>query len=134
MSPTDAIVLSRKKIAGLALTEGGLSSHVVILARNYGLPTIVGVNRSSLQKKITNGELIVIDGEIGEILADPDEATLNEYNEKINSEKAQQALLDKYLNLPAETKDPSNRQQTCAQRSHQWDRPVQLTGLGQAGV
>ncbi|MBQ5998789.1 MAG: phosphoenolpyruvate--protein phosphotransferase [Treponema sp.] len=105
LSPTDAIVLSRKKIAGLALTEGGLSSHVVILARNYGIPTIVGVNRSSLQKKIKNGELLVIDGEIGEILADPDESTLVEYNEKINSEKEQQALLDKYLTLPAETKD-----------------------------
>lgn len=105
LSPTDAIVLARKKIAGLALTEGGLSSHVVILARNYGIPTVVGLNRSSLQKKIKNGEIIVVDTEIGEILADPDEATLAEYNEKIKQEKASLLVLEKYLNLPAKTKD-----------------------------
>ena len=76
LSPTDMIVLARKKIAGLALSEGGLSSHVVILARNYGIPAVVGLNRASFQKKITNGEVLIVDTEIGEILADPDAETL----------------------------------------------------------
>ena len=35
LSSADTIILSKRKIAGLALTEGGVSSHVVILARNY---------------------------------------------------------------------------------------------------
>ncbi len=105
LSPTDTIVLSRKKIAGLALTDGGLSSHVVILARNYGIPTVVGINRDSLAKKIKNGETVIVDTEIGELLVEPDEATLDEYNKKIRSELAEQEILTHYLEKPARTKD-----------------------------
>lgn len=105
LSPTDTIVLQKKKIAGLALTEGGVSSHVVILARNYGIPTVVGLNAASLKKKIKNGEIIIVDNEIGEILADPDEDTLKEYEAKIQKEIEEQELLNEYLDKPARTKD-----------------------------
>ena len=105
LSPTDTIILSKKKIAGLALTEGGLSSHVVILARNFGIPTVVGLNANSLKKKIKNGEVLVVDTEIGEILVNPDEDTLKEFKGKIEKEKADQELLNEYLNKPARTKD-----------------------------
>ena len=105
LSPTDMIVLARKKIAGLALSEGGLSSHVVILARNYGIPAVVGLNRASFQKKITNGEVLIVDTEIGEILADPDAETLAEYGKKIQIEKEDQEFLEEFRDKPALTKD-----------------------------
>lgn len=105
LSPTDTIVLSKKKIAGLALTEGGLSSHVVILARNFGIPTVVGLNEKSIKKKIQNGETVIVDTEAGEILAEPDEQTLNDFKLKIQKEQAEQKLLDEYLGKPALSKD-----------------------------
>lgn len=105
LSPTDTIVLQRKKICGLALTEGGLTSHVVILARNYGIPTVVGLNSASLKKKIQNGQMLIVDTEMGEILADPDEDTLKEYREKIKQQDAELELLNAYLDKSAKTKD-----------------------------
>lgn len=105
LSPTDTIVLSKKKIAGLALTEGGLSSHVVILARNFGIPTVVGLNEASIKKKIQNGEILIVDTEAGEILAEPDEQTLNEFKLKKENEQAEQKVLDEYLDKPARSKD-----------------------------
>ena len=36
MNPSDTVILSKRRIAGIALTDGGVSSHVGILARNYG--------------------------------------------------------------------------------------------------
>ena len=105
LSPTDTIVLSKKKIAGLALTEGGLSSHVVILARNFGIPTVVGLNEKSIKKKIQNGETVIVDTETGEILAEPDEQTLNDFKLKIQKEQAEQRLLDEYLGKPVLSKD-----------------------------
>lgn len=105
LSPTDTIVLSKKKIAGLALTEGGLSSHVVILARNFGIPTVVGLNSKSLFQKIKNGETVIIDTEIGEILVEPDEETLNQFKNKIQTEQTEQELLNEYLEKPALSKD-----------------------------
>lgn len=105
LSPTDTIILSKKNIAGLALTEGGLSSHVVILARNYGIPTVVGLNSKSLFSKIENGQTVIVDTEIGEILVEPDEETLNQFKKKRKNEIAEIELLNEYLNKPALSKD-----------------------------
>lgn len=105
LSPTDTIVLQRKKIAGLALIEGGLSSHVVILARNYGIPTVVGLNGANLRKKIKNEQVLIVDTENGEIISEPDEKTLADYNEQIKKELEEQELLNEYLDKPAKTKD-----------------------------
>lgn len=105
LSPTDTIILSKKKIVGLALTEGGVSSHVVILAKNYGIPTIVGLNSASLKKKIKNGEKIIIDGKAGELLADPEPEIMQEYIVKIREAEKHREYLKYYLNKPAKTKD-----------------------------
>ena len=105
LSPTDTIILSKRKIVGLALTEGGVSSHVVILAKNYGIPTIVGLNSASLKKKITNGEKIIIDGKAGELLADPEPEIMQEFIEKIREAEKHREALKQYLNEPAKTKD-----------------------------
>ena len=105
LSPTDTIVLQRKKIAGLALTEGGLSSHVVILARNYGIPTVVGINAKAIADSVKNGQVLIVDANAGEIITDPDDKMLKEYQAHIDKENAQKELLNKYLNKPAVTKD-----------------------------
>ena len=105
LSPTDTIVLQRKKIAGLALTEGGLSSHVVILARNYGIPTVVGINAKAIADSVKNGQVLIVDANAGEIITDPDDKMLKEYQAHIDKENAQKELLNEYLNKPAVTKD-----------------------------
>ena len=105
LSPTDTIVLQRKKIAGLALTEGGLSSHVVILARNYGIPTVVGINAKAIADSVKNGQVLIVDANAGEIIIDPDDKMLKEYQVHIDKENAQKELLNEYLNKPAVTKD-----------------------------
>ena len=99
LSPTDTIILSKKKIVGLALTEGGISSHVIILAKNYGIPAIVGLNSASLKKKITNG------GKAGELLADPEPEIMQEYIIKIREAEKYREALKQYLQEPAKTKD-----------------------------
>jgi phosphoenolpyruvate-protein phosphotransferase (PTS system enzyme I) len=103
LSPTDTIILSKRKIAGLALTEGGVSSHVVILARNYGIPAVVGLY--NITKQIHTGDRIIIDGRTAEILSDPDEDTLVEYENKIAAGKKHDEALKAFLDKPARTKD-----------------------------
>ena len=103
LSPTDTIVLSKRRIAGLVLTEGGVSSHVVILARNYGIPAVVGLNK--ITRLIHSGEKIIVDGHSAEVLSEPDRATLAEYEAKISAEAKHQEALKAYLDRPAQTKD-----------------------------
>jgi len=103
LSSADTIILSKRKIAGLALSEGGVSSHVVILARNYGIPTVVGLEEIS--KKVRNGETVIIDGKDAEILVSPDRNTIEEYKAKIREEYQRKLSLRSFLSKPAVTKD-----------------------------
>ena len=105
LSSADTIILSKQKIAGLALSEGGVSSHVVILARNYGIPTVVGLE--NISKKVRNGETVIVDGNNAEILVSPDKGTIDEYKSKIRQEYQHKLELRKFLDKPAVTKDGS---------------------------
>ena len=103
LSSADTIILSKRKLAGLALSEGGISSHVVILARNYGIPTIVGLE--DISKKVHNGETVIVDGNEAEILVNPDKSTIDEYKQKIRNEYLHKLELRRFLDKPAQTKD-----------------------------
>lgn len=103
LSSADTIILSKRKLAGLALSEGGVSSHVVILARNYGIPTIVGLE--NISKKVHNGETVIVDGNEAEILVNPDRTTIDEYKLKISHEYQRKLELRRFLDKPAQTKD-----------------------------
>ncbi len=103
LSSADTIILSKRKIAGLVLSEGGVSSHVVILARNYGIPTILGIN--GLVKKVHNGETVIVDGKSAELLVSPDKSTIQEYKLKIREEFNRKQALKAFLDKPAVTKD-----------------------------
>ena len=103
LSSADTIILSRRKIAGLVLSEGGISSHVVILARNYGIPTVLGIN--GLVKKVHNGETVIVDGKSAELLVSPDKTTIQDYKKKIREEFTRKQALKAYLDKPAVTKD-----------------------------
>ncbi|MCQ2573364.1 MAG: phosphoenolpyruvate--protein phosphotransferase [Treponema sp.] len=103
LSSADTIILSKRKICGLALTEGGVSSHVVILARNYGIPTVVGLE--DIIKKIKTGETLIVDGKDAEILQNPDKTTIADYKAKIRAEQQHKLALRAFLDKPAVTKD-----------------------------
>src|SRR5574344_2061376 len=103
MNPSDTIILSKRKIAGLALTEGGVSSHVAILARNYGIPAVFALHK--ITQQVQTGETVIIDGELGEALINPDKETTSDYKKKIEDEWKHQFALEKFRDKPAATKD-----------------------------
>ena len=105
LSPTDTLVLSKKKILGLALTEGGVSSHVVILAKNFGIPAVVGINSVAISKKVKNGDRIVIDGESAEVLVEVEPEILSEYQKKYQEELNHAQKLRMFRDKNALTKD-----------------------------
>lgn len=103
MNPSDTIILSKRKIAGLALIEGGISSHVAILARNYDIPAVFGLEK--ITKEVHNGERLIVDGTAGEVIQSPDATTLNDYTVKIEAEKQHKEKILLFRDKPAQTKD-----------------------------
>lgn len=54
-----------QQVGGIITEQGGLTSHAAIIARELGIPAVVGVNK--VTKIFQNGDRILIDGERGEI-------------------------------------------------------------------
>lgn len=103
INPSDTMILSKKKIAGIALVEGGISSHVAILARSYDIPAVFGLEK--VTKEIQTGAQLIVDGTAGEIIINPDEQTLNDYTIKIQNEKKHKEQIIQFRTKPAQTKD-----------------------------
>ncbi|MBR1535632.1 MAG: phosphoenolpyruvate--protein phosphotransferase [Treponema sp.] len=103
MAPSDTVILSKRRIAGIALTDGGVSSHVGILARNYGIPAVFDIE--NILEEIKNDALVVIDGDAGEVIESPDENTLKDYQKKIDIALAHAEKLKKFRDLPSVTTD-----------------------------
>jgi len=101
--PSDIISMNREKIVGIATDFGGKTSHVAILARAFEIPAVLGL--SEITTLVRNDDNIILDGNRGLVVVDPDEAKLNEY---LTSRKAWQEHELQLLNLNelrAETRD-----------------------------
>ncbi len=103
LKTSDTVVLSKRKIIGLVLTLGGTNSHVAILAKSFGVPAVVGID--NVAKIFSNDETLIVDGLLGEVINSPDQATLCEYQTKIQAEIEKQERLKHFKNLPAVTAD-----------------------------
>jgi rifampicin phosphotransferase len=57
-------------VGGIVAECGGQLSHTAIVAREYGLPAVVGV-RSAL-KLIRNGQTVTVDGGTGRVYIEED--------------------------------------------------------------
>lgn len=103
LNASDAIVISKKRLAGLALVEGGLSSHVAILARSYAVPAVFSLPKAI--KKIRNSERIILDANSAELIVDPDAGTVLDYQKKVEQEAERKKRLLLFRSKPAQTKD-----------------------------
>ena len=93
------------KIAGVLLGSGSTTAHAVIIAKARAIPTIVGLNKEDRIDKIADGDRVVIDGEAGQIVINPTEAEMAEYNEKIKKQQEMAAHYAQLKDLPAVTTD-----------------------------
>ncbi len=103
LTPADTIVMQHQKIAGFVTEYGGPLSHTAILARNLGIPAIVGLHHA--RQLIQRGETLVIDGLAGFIINSPDDKSLKHYRSVKRTEIAKRNLLNDLSGKPAITLD-----------------------------
>lgn len=101
--PSDTVKIDPQFVKGIITEEGGVTSHVSIIAKSLGIPTLVGVG--SVLEKLEEETIVCMDAEKGVIVIDPDEKTLTEYQEKKQAYDAERARLENLRSRPAVTKD-----------------------------
>lgn len=92
-----------KKLRGLVSVKGSSNSHVAILARSMGIPTVMGVVDVPYTQ-LHDLELIV-DGYRGQIFSSPSAELRQQYKAIYKEEQALQKDLQCLRKLPAETTD-----------------------------
>jgi phosphotransferase system enzyme I (PtsI) len=101
--PSQTAALDRLHVRGFATDAGGRTSHTAIVARAMGIPAVVGLG--NITSEVSGGDVVIIDGNRGVLIINPDEEQLAEHREferKLGRLEDELALLQ---DLPAETKD-----------------------------
>lgn len=103
LAPSDTARLNLNLILGFITQEGGVTSHVSIMARGLGLPALVGVE--SILQQVKSGDLIIMDASKGIIILDPEEPTILQYRQLQSVQLKQQEEMAQLSSLPAITTD-----------------------------
>jgi phosphotransferase system enzyme I (PtsI) len=103
LTPADIILMSRQHVVAFVTEYGGPLSHTAILARSLGMPAVVGVHNA--RRLIQEDEQLIVDGEAGHAIADPDSSALLFYSNKKQKQLAARAALGKLKDKPAVSRD-----------------------------
>lgn len=103
ISPSDTATMVRDKVLGFATDVGGPTSHTAIMARSLEIPAVVGLDRIS--KDVLPGDFIIVDGNHGLIVVNPDNETIERYRLDEKKFVELNRELSKLKDLKAETLD-----------------------------
>jgi phosphoenolpyruvate-protein phosphotransferase (PTS system enzyme I) len=103
LTPADILLMQHQKIAGFITEYGGPLSHTAILARNLGIPAIVGMRDA--KHLIQANEQIVLDGNNGKIHINPLKKDVAIFKSLIRDEQQRRKKLFDLKNKPAQTID-----------------------------
>ena len=103
LSPADTLQMNLEHVAGFITDIGGKVSHTAILSRSLGIPAVVGVEVAT--SLINGGDLLIFNGETGEVVINPTEEVSRSFLERKRRTKPIGREILKYASLAAETRD-----------------------------
>lgn len=103
VSPADAIQFKQHQFAAFITDVGGATSHTAILARSLNIPSIVALQHA--RDLINDGELIIVDGDLGVVIVNPSKEILAEYKLRQEQWELEQQKLQRIKTTKAVTLD-----------------------------
>ncbi len=91
------------RLAGIVSVRGSGNSHVAILARSMGIPTVMGAVDLPFTK--LDGREIVVDGYHGSVFSDPSRSLIHHYQDIVDEDLQVVRMLDSIKDEPCETTD-----------------------------
>ncbi|MCF7955598.1 MAG: phosphoenolpyruvate--protein phosphotransferase [Phycisphaerae bacterium] len=103
LSPTQTAGFDKNFVKGMATESGGRTSHTAIVARCLAIPAVVALD--DMTSSITTESTVIIDGNRGIVIVDPDEETLAQYQQYAVDFGRLETELDTLRDKPAITRD-----------------------------
>lgn len=103
LTPSMTAGIDPAHVVGILTEVGGRTSHSAILARALEIPAVLSVK--GICDMVSDGDLVILDGENGQVFPGPDEEMLSLYTAKREQYLAEKAALAKYRGIPTATAD-----------------------------
>lgn len=103
LTPGQFLSLDRRYLKGLVLAQGGTTSHTVILARSFGIPTLVGV--AGVDEAELHGQDAVVDADLGVLVTSLNDAARRYYDMERRRLEERRRRLHRFADRPAITAD-----------------------------
>jgi len=103
LTPSETAILDPQRVFAFATEAGGRASHTAIMAGALEIPAVVGLGR--FVTDISGGDLVIVDGNHGVVILNPDEETRERYEKTRRSHLSFETRLGELRDLPAETRD-----------------------------
>jgi phosphotransferase system enzyme I (PtsP) len=103
LGPADLLEYPRDKIRGLLLEEGSAASHAAIVARALQIPCVGRL--MGLRDRLSEGDLVIVDGETGEAYLRPRPDMLTAVQSRIEVRSERQAEFTRLRGVDAVTLD-----------------------------
>lgn len=101
LTPSETANLNRVYVRGFATEVGGPGSHTAIVAEGLEIPAVVGTG--PFLTDVSGGDLVIIDGDQGLVILQPDEETIAHYRHEAEQNRSRAAQLESLRELPAVT-------------------------------
>jgi len=103
LTPSETANLDRRFVMGFVTEIGGPGSHTAIVAEALEIPAVVGTG--PFLADVSGGEMVIIDGDKGLVILQPDDATLAHYRLGVEQNRSAAVRLEALRDLPAVTAD-----------------------------
>jgi len=103
LSPSDTALMNKTYVLGFATDVGSKTSHTAIMARALEIPAVVGLG--NITSRVKTGDLVIIDGNHGKVLINPDETVVQDYLAEQRKFQEFERSLNILKELPAVTLD-----------------------------
>ncbi len=103
LSPADTISFKEHRFAAFITDVGGATSHTAILARSMAIPAVLGLENA--RGLIRDGEQLIIDGQRGVVIVNPDVRVLEEYQLRRDQIELERSKLKRLKSAKSETID-----------------------------
>jgi phosphoenolpyruvate-protein phosphotransferase (PTS system enzyme I) len=103
LTPSETAGLDPRQVLGFATEAGGRASHTAIVAEALEIPAVVGLGR--FLDRVRHARMVIVDGDEGLVVLDPDAATQERYRQAAAERVARFQGLAGLAKLPAETLD-----------------------------
>jgi phosphotransferase system enzyme I (PtsP) len=103
LGPAELLEYDRRRLKGVLLEEGSLTSHMTIVARAIGVPVIGRLH--DIRHSVDEGEAILVDGDNGSVIIRPDRRLTANFEHRMTMSQQRRAEFAAIKNLPAKTTD-----------------------------